>query len=130
MYFRQPLHVKSACTISSGRGTASSGAWLKLIGTGDATYNTTAISFCCANVETHCMELSWLGFAHFMRPNASTAWAQAMVIESSGRWRWLRGAVIDGQLVVGSIALAGADLAATLASLTSRISSLEARVPA
>ena len=80
-------------------------------------------------MDLHSFELSWLGYAHFMRPNASTAWTQTMGIESSGRWKFLRGAYVDGQLVVNSIALNGADLAATLANLSSRISSLEARVP-
>ena len=64
-----------------------------------------------------------------MRPNANTAYTQTMGIESTGRWRFLRGAYVDGQLVVGSIALNGADLAATLANLSARITSLEARVP-
>ena len=52
-----------------------------------------------------------------------------MGIESTGRWRFLRGAYVDGQLVVGSIALNGADLAATLANLSARIAYLEARIP-
>ena len=65
-----------------------------------------------------------------MRPNASTAYTQTMNIESTGRWRYLRGLAIDGQLAVTSIALYGADLAATLSSLAARITSLEARVPA
>ena len=79
--------------------------------------------------DLHSFELSWLGFAHFIRPNANTAWTQTMGIESTGRWRFLRGAYVDGQLVVGSIALNGADLAAALANLSERITSLEARVP-
>ena len=103
---------------------------MRVTGAGDLFYNPSAVYFGGSNIDLHAFELSWLGYTHFMRPNASTAWTQTMVIESSGRWKYLRGAVIDGQLVVGSIALAGADLAATLASLTSRISSLEARVPA
>ena len=64
------------------------------------------------------MELSWLDFAHFMRPNSNSAWTQTMTIESSGRWKFLRGAYIDGQLVVGSISLNGSDMAASLANLS------------
>ena len=69
--------------------------------------------FGCNNVDLHVWELSWLGFANFMRPTATTAWTQTMGIEST---RLLRRAYVDGQLVVGSIALNGADLAATLAN--------------
>ncbi len=77
-------------------------------------------------MELHLFELSWLGYAHFMRPNASTAWTNTMSIESTGRWRFRKGAYVDGQLAAGSIALNGVDLAATLSNLTSRISDLEA----
>ena len=126
------LTSSGGVTITGGaQGRNGTGASLRVTGAGDLVYNHSALYFGGNGVDLHSFELSWLGYAHFMRPNANagTAWTQTMVIESSGRWRWLRGAVIDGQLVVGSIALAGADLAATLASLTSRISSLEARVP-
>ena len=93
-------------------------------------FNTSTLNFGGNSVDLHAFELSWLGLAHFMRPNASTAYTQTLLIKSTGRWKYLRGLVVDGQLVVTSIALNGADLAATLASLTARISSLEARVPA
>ena len=36
-------------------------------------------------------ELSWLGFAHWYRPNASTAWTQSLNITSAGHWSFLRG---------------------------------------
>ena len=36
-------------------------------------------------------ELSWLGFCHFYRPNASTAWTQSMGISSSGYWTFYKG---------------------------------------
>ena len=125
------LTSSGGVTITGGQGRNGTGASLRITGTGDLVYNPSALYFGGNGVDLHLFELSWLGYAHIMRPNANagTAWTQTMVIESSGRWKWLRGAVIDGQLVVGSIALAGADLAATLANLTSRISSLEARVP-
>ena len=71
-------------------------------------------------------ELPWLGYAQSMRPNASTAWTNTMSIESSGRWRFRKGAYVDGQMAAGSIALNGVDLATTLANLASRISALEA----
>ena len=58
--------------------------------------NTSALPFGCANVETHCLDLSWLGCAHFMRTTASTAWAQTMLIESSGRWTFYNGLNVTG----------------------------------
>ncbi len=88
--------------------------------------NTSQLFFGGNSVDLHLFKLSWLGYAHFMRPNASTAWTNTMSIESSGRWRFRKGAYVDGQLAAGSIALNGVDLATTLANLTSRISALEA----
>ena len=90
------LSARNAVTISAGRGRENSGAWLKLIGTGDSVYNTSALSFGCANVETHVIELSWKGFSHFMRANASAAWYQTMEIESTGRWRFTTGLSVIG----------------------------------
>ncbi len=90
------LNARNAVTISAGRGRENTGAWLKLIGTGDSTYNTSALSFGCANVETHVMELSWKGLEHWMRPNASSAWYNTMGIESSGRWKFTTGLLVIG----------------------------------
>ena len=50
----------------------------------------------------HTFELSWLGYAHFMRANASAAWTQTMVIESTGKWRFLRGLYVVGDVVATS----------------------------
>ena len=88
--------MSTACTITGGRGTHNGGAWLKLIGSGEIVQNPSAISFGCANVETHIMELSWMGFAHFMRANASSAWYNTMTIESTGRWRFTTGLSVIG----------------------------------
>ena len=87
---------------------------------------TATLGFGNLGVETHLWELSWLGYNHFMRPNASTAWTNTMSIETTGRWRFRKGAYVDGQLAAGSIALNRVDLATTLADLTARISALEA----
>ena len=105
---------------------------MRVTGAGDLVYNPRALYFGGNGVDLHSFELSWLGYAHFMRPNANagTAWTQTMVIESTGRWRYLRGLAVDGPLAVTSIALNGADLASTLSSFAARITSLEARVPA
>ena len=103
---------------------------MRVTGTGDLVYNTSTLNFGGNSVDLHAFALSWLGFAHWQRTNASTAYTQTMVVESTSRWRYLRGLAVDGQLAVTSIALNGADLAATLSSLAARITSLEARVPA
>ncbi len=89
-------NFKQACTVSGGRGREGTGSWMKLIGTGDSVYNTSALSFGCANVETHVIELSWKGFPQFMRANASAAWYQTMEIESTGRWRFTTGLSVIG----------------------------------
>ena len=89
-------NFKQACTVSGGRGREGTGSWMNLIGTGDSTYNTSALSFGCANVETHVMELSWKGLEHWMRPNASSAWYDTMGIESSGRWKFTTGLLVIG----------------------------------
>ncbi len=123
------LTSSGGVTITGGQGRHMTGASLRMTGTGDAVRNSSALYFGTANVDYHSFELSWLGYQPFMRTNASTAWTNTMSIESGGKLRFRQGAYVDGQLVVGSIALNGADLAATLANLTSRISSLEARVP-
>ena len=94
--FNNIVNIKNACTVSAGRGREGTGAWMKLIGTGDSVYNTSALSFGCANVETHVIELSWKGFSHFMRANASAAWYQTMEIESTGRWRFTTGLSVIG----------------------------------
>ena len=80
------VNIKNAIKISGGRGTNNTGAYLKIIGSGDLVYNPSAISFGGESVESHVMELSWLGLAHFMRVTAqATSWTQTMLIESAGR---------------------------------------------
>ena len=112
--------------ITGGGGNYNAGAYLRLLSNGDLVNNTATLGFGNLGVEYHLFELSWQGYNHFMRPNASTAWTNTMSIESTGRWRFRKGAYVDGQMAAGSIALNGVDLATTLANLTSRISALEA----
>ena len=59
--------------------------------TGDLVYNPSNILFGGNSVDTHQFEPSWLGFAHWYRPNATTAWTQSMGINSSGFWTFYRG---------------------------------------
>ena len=92
------VNIKNAITISGGRGTNNTGAYLKLIGTGDLVYNTSALSFGGYSTESHVFELSWLGVAHFMRlTSGSTTWSQTMLIEpTTGRWRFYLGLNVIG----------------------------------
>ena len=54
---------------------------------GDAVYNTSAVLWGNSSVDLHQWELSWLSYAHFWRPNASTAWAQTMGVSlTTGGW--------------------------------------------
>ena len=64
--------------VSGGQGHDGTGASLRVTGTGDAVYNTSALLFGNSSVDLHQFELSWLAFAHFYRPNSSTAWAQTI----------------------------------------------------
>ena len=53
--------------ISGGQGNNGTGASLRVTGTGDAVYNTSALLFGTSSVDLHQFELSWLEFAHFYR---------------------------------------------------------------
>ena len=66
--------------ISGGQGRDGTGAHLRLTSAGDSVYNTSSVFFGNSSVDLHVYELSWLSFAHFYRPNASTAWAQTLGI--------------------------------------------------
>ena len=113
-------------SITCGGGNFNAGAYLRLLSSGDLVNYTATLGFGNLGVELHLFELSWIGYNHFMRPNASTAWTNTMSIESTGRWRFKKSAYVDGQLAAGNIALNGLDLATSLATLTSRVSALEA----
>ena len=67
------------------------GASLRVTGTGDLIYNTSALYFGGNSVDTHSFELSWLGFNYFYRANATSAWTQSMGIGSNGYWTFYRG---------------------------------------
>ena len=92
------VNIQNAIKIPGGRGTNNTGAYLKVIGTGDLVYNTSALSFGGSSTESHVFELSWLGMAHFMRLTAgSTTWSQTMLIEpSTGRWKFYLGLNVIG----------------------------------
>ena len=64
--------------VSGGQGQNGTGASLRVTGTGDLVYNTSSLFFGGNSVDTQLFELSWLGFNHFYRANASTAWTQSM----------------------------------------------------
>ncbi len=112
--------------INGGGGNYGTGAFLRLTSAGDLMHNSSTLGFGGLGVDLHLFERSWMGYANFMRPNATTAWTNTMTIEASGRWRFRKGAYVDGQLAAGSIALNGVDLATTLDNLSSRVSALEA----
>ena len=55
-------------------------------------YNTSACLWGNSSVDLHQRELSWAGFNHFFRPNASTAWAQTMGVSlTTGAWTHYKG---------------------------------------
>ena len=53
------------------------------MGTSDLVNNPSAIYWGGANTETHCQELSHLGFSHWHRWNAATAWGQSYNINTT-----------------------------------------------
>ena len=78
--------------ISGGQGNNGTGASLRVTGTGDSVYNTSALLFGNSSVDLHQFELSWLSFAHFYRPNSSTAGAQTLGISlTTGYWTLYKG---------------------------------------
>ena len=78
--------------ISGGQGNNGTGANLRVTGTGDAVYNTSALLFGNSSVDLHQFELSWLGFGQLYRTSSSTAWAQTMNISlSTGAWSFYKG---------------------------------------
>ncbi len=72
--------------ISGGAGTNGRGGHLRLVGTGDLVYNPSSLFFGGSNIDLHVHELSWLGFAHWHRPNASTAWGQSYGINTNNSY--------------------------------------------
>ena len=78
--------------ISGGQGTNGTGANLRVVGTGDSVYNTSSVVWGASSVDLHVIELSWLSWAHFYRPNASTAYAQTMGVNlTTGAWSFYKG---------------------------------------
>ncbi len=78
--------------ISGGQGTNGMGANLRVVGTGDSVYNTSSVVWGASSVDLHVIELSWLSWAHFYRPNASMAYAQTMEVNiTMGYWTFYKG---------------------------------------
>ena len=69
--------------ITGGQGRENGGASLRVTGTGEPVYNTSALLFGYSSADYHQWELSWLTFGHYYRPNTSTAWAQTLGISLS-----------------------------------------------
>ena len=86
-------NLNGAVNITAGRGRDNTGGVLNIVGTGDLVYNTSALNFGGSGWASHCFELSWQGFAHFMRSSTSASWYQTMMIEytgaANGRWIFL-----------------------------------------
>ena len=61
------LNVRNAVNITARRGTYGTGGQLNIVGSGDLVYNPSALNFGGSGWSSHCFELSWLGYAYFMR---------------------------------------------------------------
>ncbi len=61
--------------------------------------NPSALNFGGNGWSSHCFELSWLGYAHFMRGSSTASWYQTMLIESTGRWKLTTGLNVVGTCV-------------------------------
>ena len=84
--------MSGSLRIQGGQGRENAGANLRLTGTGDSVYNMSACLWGNSNVDLHQWELSWAGYNHFFRPNASTAWAQTMGVSlTTGAWVHYKG---------------------------------------
>ena len=80
--------------VTGGHGRDGTGAQLRVTGTGtdNGVYNTNTVIWGQGGVDLHQWELSWLNYAHFYRPNASTAWAQTVGVHlSTGYWTFYKG---------------------------------------
>ena len=77
--------------VSGGGGAAGTGANLRVTGTGDLVNNPSGLYFGGTSVDTHLLELSWVGLCHFYRANASTAWTQSLGISNAGYCTFYRG---------------------------------------
>ena len=55
-------------------------------------YNTSSCFWGNSSVDLHVIELSWLGWSHYYRPNSSTAYAQTMGVSlTTGAWTFFKG---------------------------------------
>ena len=69
--------------VSGGGGRDGTGSVLRVVSSGDTTFNPASLYFGASNVNLHVHELSSLGFAHWHRPNAATAWGQSYGINTN-----------------------------------------------
>ena len=55
-------------------------------------YNTSSCFWGNSSVDLHVIELSWVGWCHYFRPNASTAYAMTMSVSlTTGAWVFYKG---------------------------------------
>ena len=96
-------NLKGVVNITAGRGTYGTGGELNIVGTGDLVYNTSALNFGGSGWVSHCFELSWQGFSHFMGASSTAAWYQTMMIEytgaATGRWKFFNGLNVVGTAI-------------------------------
>ena len=55
-------------------------------------YNTSSCFWGNSSVDLHVIELSWVGWCHYFRPNANTAYAMTMSVSlTTGAWVFYKG---------------------------------------
>ena len=69
--------------VSGGGGRDGTGSILRVVSSGDSVYNPASIFFGASNTDLHVHEFSHLGFAHWHRFNAATAWGQSYGINTN-----------------------------------------------
>ncbi len=78
--------------VAAGQGTNGTGANLRVVGTGGLVNDTSSVFWGGNSTDLHVIELSWLGWNHFFRPNSSTAYAQTMGVSlTTGAWVFYKG---------------------------------------
>ena len=75
--------MSGALRVSGGGGRDGTGSILRVVSSGDSVYNPASIFFGASNVDLHVHEFSHLGFSHWHRFNAATAWGETYRINTS-----------------------------------------------